>query len=68
MVQLDLQSCIPEFVTTVTRRLSRLIDLSDPARALRLDNLVTFKSLNSFRETGMDQFQIYGALHLLIYC
>ena len=35
-------------MTTATRRLSRLTDFSDSARALRLDNPVTFKSLNSF--------------------
>ena len=35
----NLQSFVPECATTVTRRSSRLTDLSDPVRALRLDML-----------------------------
>ena len=38
-------------LTTAARISSRLTDLSDPARALRLDNPVTFKSLNRFRKS-----------------
>ena len=45
----DLQSFCPSFVTNIARRSSRLNDLSDPARASRLHNPVTFRSLDSFR-------------------
>ena len=41
----DLQSFCPHFVTN---RSSRLNDLLDPARACRLCNPVTFKSLDCF--------------------
>ena len=44
----DLQSFCPSFVTNTARRSSRLNDLSDPARASRLHNPVTFRSLDSF--------------------
>ena len=47
----DLQSFTPQFATTATRRSSRLTDLSDPARALRLDTFITFKSLDHFRRS-----------------
>jgi len=48
----DLKSFIPEFVTTATKISSCLTDLSDPARALRLNNPVTFKFLNSSAEVS----------------
>ena len=47
----NLQSFRPHFVTNVTRRSSRLNDLLDPARACRLHNSVTFKSLDCFRRS-----------------
>ena len=47
----DLQSFCPSFVTNITRGSSRLNDLSDPARACRLYNPVTFRSLDSFRRS-----------------
>ena len=47
----NLQSFLPQFVTTITRRSSRLTGLSDPAQALRLNNPITFKSLDSFHRS-----------------
>ena len=47
----NLQSFCPSFVTNIARRSSRLNDLSDPVRASRLHNPVTFRSLDSFRRS-----------------
>ena len=47
----DLQSFIPHFVTSVPRRSSRLNNLSDPARALRLQNPITFRTLDCYRRS-----------------
>ena len=47
----DLQSFLPHFVTFIPRRSSRLPHLSDPAQALRLQNPVTFRSLDCYHRS-----------------
>ena len=39
------------FVTSIPRRSSRLHNLSDPAQALRLQNPITFRSLDCYRKS-----------------
>ena len=47
----DLQSFLLHFVTSAPRRSSRLNNLSDPARALRLQNPITFRTLDCYRRS-----------------
>ena len=47
----DLQSFLLYFVTSVPRRFSRFNNLSDPAQALRLQNPITFRSLDCCRRS-----------------
>ena len=47
----DLQSFIPHFVTSIPRRSSRLNNLSDLARALRLQNPITFRTLDCYHRS-----------------
>ena len=47
----DLQSFLPRFVTYTPRRSSHLNSLSDPARALRLRNPITFRTLDCYRRS-----------------
>ena len=47
----DLQSFFPHFFTSIPRRSSCLHHLSDPTQALRLQNSVTFRSLDCYRRS-----------------
>ena len=44
----NLQSLLPPFITSVSRRSSHLNNLPDPAQAFRLQNTITFKSLDCY--------------------
>ena len=46
-----LQLFLPHFVTYNLRRSSRLHNLSDPAQALRLQNPITFRSLDCYHQS-----------------
>ena len=71
-----LQSFLPQFVANGTRRSSRLTDLSDPSQSLRLNNPITFKSLDSFHRSwhvnnmghSTCQFTITGSCHNMALC
>ena len=47
----DFQSFLPHFVTSIPRRSSCFNNLSNPAQALRLQNPITFRSLDCCRRS-----------------